>query len=93
MTDEKENEISIDSEEKIDHTEGKELENMDDTVDDVIHNITIQIRRLLAIQITQEEKADSFRQQIAEITNKMKAALLERARAIRIARKMNKLIS
>lgn len=53
-------------------------------MDEVIHNITLQVERLEAIREVQEERARSFRHQIAEFTDKMKAALFEKARAIRI---------
>ena len=93
MTDEKKPEISIDSKEDIEHTREYGSENLNDSVDEVIHIITLQVERLEAIREVQEERARSFRHQIADITDKMKAALFEKARAIRISQKMRKLIS
>lgn len=93
MTNENKTDISVDSKGEVEHTGEYGSESINDSVDEVIHNITIQIERLDAIQQAQEEQARSFRQQIAEVTDKMKAALFEKTRAIRISRKMRKLIS
>ena len=93
MTDENKTEISVDSKAEVEHTGEYGSESINDSVDEVIHNITLQVERLEAIQEVQEERARSFRHQIAEFTEKMKAALFEKARAIRISKKMRKLIS
>lgn len=93
MKDENKGSESIDTQENALHNGEYGSENLNDSVDEVIHNITLQVERLEAIREVQEERARSFRLQIANITDKMKAALFEKARAIRISKKMRRLIS
>jgi len=68
-------------------------ESIEDTVDDIVSNITEQVKRLHSVREKQEAKAKQLALEISRIQAKEKSALKEQKKALRIASKLSKLIA